>query len=264
MGLFNFHFDRPGPGVSPDAPRKKGAARFFEMLGRDFSHFWLAGLLALLSAVPFAFGVWFSVVTHALLPLVLAGVLGGMIAAPQLCGLMDTILRSLRDEPGFWWQTYRRAWKRNVKASLLPGAIWGLLLSMQIFTIFHYDASAGMVPGVLLAVGLFLLLGLGEFMFAQIALVDLPFMGLLKNALFLFLGYLPRAALGVVWQFVYWGLIVLFWPVSSAVLILTGFWLPVQLTLQAIYPVLDKSFDLERQIKAMRDAELSGTDTEEK
>ena len=256
MALFNFHFDRPGPGVSPDAPRKKGPARFFEMLGRDFMSFYLAGLLALASALPFVLGVWFAVDTHSLLPLLLAGVLGGMIAAPQLCGLLDTILRSLRDEPGFWWATYRRAWKRNAKASLLPGAIGGLLLSMQIFTVFHYDISTGVVPGALLAVGLFLLLGLAEFMFAQVALVDLPFGGLLKNSLFLFLGYLPRAALGVLWQFIYWIIILLLWPISGFVVLITGFWLPALLTMQAIYPVLNKAFDLENQIKAMRDAEL--------
>ena len=64
MALFNFHFDRPGPGVSPDAPRKKGPARFFEILGRDLMSFYLAGLLALVSALPFVFGVWFAVDTH--------------------------------------------------------------------------------------------------------------------------------------------------------------------------------------------------------
>lgn len=259
MGLFNFHFDRPGPGVSPDAPRKKGPARFFEILGRDLMSFYLAGLLALVSALPFVFGVWFAVDTHSLVPLLLAGVLGGMIAAPQLCGLLDTILRSLRDEPGFWWATYCRAWKRNVRASLLPGAICGLLLAMQIFTVFHYDVSAGVVPGALLAVGLFLLLGLGEFLFAQVVLLDLPFAGLVKNSLFLFLGYLPRAALGVVWQFVYWIIILLLWPISGFAMVLTGLWLPAVLTMQAIYPVLNKAFDLERQIKAIRDAELDSS-----
>ena len=69
MALFNFHFDRPGPGVSPDAPRKKGPARFFEILGRDLTSFYLAGLLALVSALPFVFGVWFAVDTHSLVPL---------------------------------------------------------------------------------------------------------------------------------------------------------------------------------------------------
>ena len=234
MGLFTRNFDKPGPGVSPDAPRKKGAARFFEILGRDFSTIWLAGILAMLGGLPFAAGVWFAVETHSLIPLVIAGVLGGMIAAPQLCGLLDTILRSLRDEPGFWWATYRRAWKRNVRASLLPGAICGLLLAMQIFTVFHYDVSAGVVPGALLAVGLFLLLGLGEFLFAQVVLLDLPFAGLVKNSLFLL-------------------------PISGFAMVLTGLWLPAVLTMQAIYPVLNKAFDLERQIKAIRDAELDSS-----
>ena len=52
MGLFTRNFDKPGPGVSPDAPRKKGAARFFEILGRDFSTIWLAGILAMLGRLP--------------------------------------------------------------------------------------------------------------------------------------------------------------------------------------------------------------------
>ena len=125
---------------------------------------------------------------------------------------------------------------------------------MQIFTVFHYDVSAGVVPGALLAVGLFLLLGLGEFLFAQVVLLDLPF-----AALFLFLGYLPRAALGVVWQFVYWSIILLLWPISGFAMVLTGLWLPAVLTMQAIYPVLNKAFDLERQIKAIRDAELDSS-----
>ena len=60
MGLFHQNFDKPGPGVSPDAPRKKGAARFFEILGRDFSTIWMAGLLALISSLPFALLLWLT------------------------------------------------------------------------------------------------------------------------------------------------------------------------------------------------------------
>lgn len=257
MALFNFHFDRPGPGVSPDAPRKKGPARFFEMLGRDFVSFYLAGMLALASAMPFVLGVWFAVATHSLVPLLLAGVLGGMIAAPQLCGLLDTILRSLRDEPGFWWATYRRAWKRNVKASLLPGAVCGLLLAMEIFTAFHLDISQSVVPAVAVLVALILLAGIAQYIYAQVALVEVSFGGLLKNALMLFLGYLPRSALGVLWQGIYWAAVALFWPVSSFAVILCSLWLPCLLNLMAIYPALDKSFDLEKTIKAMRDAQLN-------
>ena len=201
MGLFTRNFDKPGPGVSPDAPRKKGAARFFEILGRDFSTIWLAGILAMLGGLPFAAGVWFAVETHSLVPLVIAGVLGGMIAAPQIVGLNDTILRTLRDEPGYWWESY-----------------------------------------------------------VQVALLDMSFAGLLKNSLMLFLGYLPRSGLGLLWQLLYWGAVALFWPISSFVLILTSLWLPCLLSLMAIYPALEKSFDIEKKIKAIREAQLHGDD----
>lgn len=256
MALFNFHFDKPGPGVPENAPRKKGLARFWEMLSRDGFAFWRAGMLALLSALPFMLGVWFAVATHALLPLLAAGLLGGALMAPQLVGLNDTILRSLRDEPGYWWATYCRAWKRNAKASLLPGALFGLLLGAQIFALFHTQWGQNLVLTIVMLVGVFFLSGLALLTFTQIALLEMRFGGILRNALLLFLGYLPRAALGVLWQFVYWIVILLLWPLSGFALLITGFWLPALLTMQAIYPVLDKAFDLERQIKAKRDAEL--------
>ena len=50
----------------------------------------------------------------------------------------DTVLRSLRDEPGYWWETYRRVWKRNARESLVPGMLTGLVLSIQIFTPVSY------------------------------------------------------------------------------------------------------------------------------
>lgn len=259
MGLFSQNFSKPGPGISPNAPRKKGAARYFEVLTRDFSTFWMAGLLAMISSLPFALGLWFAVTTHSLIPMLLAGILGGMLAAPQIVGLNDTVLRALRDEPGYWWVTYRRAWKRNAKAALLPGAICGLLLATEIFTAFHTETGSVAVM-VAIFVALILLAGIAQYLYAQVALVDLPFSSLLKNSLMLFLGYLPRSALGILWQGLYWAAIALFWPLSGAVLILTSLWLPCSLSLLAIYPALNKSFDLEAKIKAMRDAQLDSHD----
>lgn len=257
MGLFNMHYDRPGPGVNPDTPRKKGAARFAEVLGRDMLSFWCAGMLALLSALPFALGLILSLLTHAVLPMLLAGALGGMIAAPQLAGLQDTILRSLRDEPGYWWATYRQVWKRNLKGSLLPGAVCGLILAMQIFAAWHLGAGQGSLLAVLV-IGLVLLGGLAQYLFAQVALLDLPFASLLKNAVLLFFGYLPRTLLGVLWQGAYWGVLVLFFPISAPVLLVTSFWLPALLSLMAIYPPLEKSFHIEETIRKMREDELNG------
>ena len=52
----------------------------------------------------------------------------------------------------------------------------------------------------------------------------------------------------------------LFWPVSSFAVILCSLWLPCLLSLMAIYPALEKSFDIEKKIKAIREAQLHGDD----
>ena len=100
MGLFHQNFDKPGPGISPNAPRKKGAARYFEVLARDFSTFWMAGLLAMISSLPFALGLWFAVTTHSLIPMLLAGILGGMLAGALSAGVLLAIM--MANAGGAW------------------------------------------------------------------------------------------------------------------------------------------------------------------
>ena len=131
MPLF-FDYSRPGPGVNPDEPRKKGFPRIWEMISRDFKSFWPAGAINLLFSLPFVFALRFAYYTHSVLFALLAGLIGGIIAAPSFLGLADTLLRSLRDEPGFWWHRYSRALKRSWKGTLLPGAIMGMVFSRKI------------------------------------------------------------------------------------------------------------------------------------
>lgn len=257
MALFSFHFDRPGPGVEPDAPRKKGFARFWEVLTRDLGSFYMAGLLALLSGMPYALGVAYAIMTHALLPLIAAGFLGGMLAAPQLCGLNDTILRSLRDEPGYWWNTYRRAWKQNAAAALAPGGVCGLVLAFALFALVHLGPAAGLVELAVLLLCLVLITGLGHYIFLQIPLMDFSFGALLKNAALLFLGFLPRTGLALLFLLGYWLAVALFLPYSVFAMMLTGLWLPALASALAVYPALDKVFSLEEKLRAMREAQLA-------
>lgn len=258
MGLFSRNYNTPGPGVSPDEPRKKGFARLFELIARDVWPIFKAGFLAFLSALPFVFLLSLSIITHALLFVLIAGLLGGMLVGPQLTGLADTILRSLRDEPGYWWETYKRAWKRNAKASLLPGAVFGLIFAIQIFTVYHLSSlSMGISTLIILFVGALLSLGLSNYVWPQIALLDLPFGGMLKNMVLLFMGYLPRSAGAMLVQVVYWGAFLLFFPLTSILLPLTGFWVPMLLATFIIYPPLNKSFDIENGIKKIREKQMN-------
>lgn len=74
-------------------PRKKGLMRLFELLDRDSGKFFKAGILAILSLIPFFLTIAFALATGA--PgLLLACIPTGLLAAPSwqerripLCGV---------------------------------------------------------------------------------------------------------------------------------------------------------------------------------
>ena len=97
---------------------------------------------------------------------------------------------------------------------------------------------------------------LGQYVLAQVVLLNMGFAGILRNAVLLFFAYLPRTALGVVWQVAYWAAIALLYPLSTPVVVLCNFWVPALLSLMAIYPGLDQSFSIEENIRKMREEQL--------
>lgn len=260
MSLFTIDYNKAGPGVSRDTPRKTGFSRILEVLARDWFSFWKAGFLLLLSAVPAVLGIGIAIATNSILLLLASAALGGLLAGPQLCGLTDTILRSLRDEAGFWWHTYLQAWKRNVRVSLLPGAITGLLLGMQAFVLSHLDQLT-MTPSftVLLLLSSLLMIGLALLLWAQLALFELPIGQLLRNALLLFLLSPARTLGAVATQGIYWGLLWLFAPASLSFLVLTGAWFPFLISLFLLYQPMEKAFDLENSIQKIQEEKYTSS-----
>lgn len=230
-------------------PRKTGFARLWEMMSRDFWDLFRAGFLALLGSVPFLAGLAYSLTAHVLVFAPVFGALGGALAGPGLCGLADTVLRGLRDEPGFWWRIYRRAWKRNAKASLLPGALGGGLLATEGFLLFHAGAlHLGAATGAALAAGALMVLALSLYLWPQLALMELSFPDLLKNAALLFIGQLPRSVAALAVLAVYGGLTVRFFPIAVSLLPFTNLWLPVLPALFLIYPGINENFRIEETL----------------
>ena len=116
MSLFPSANDfKSGPGVEKDAPRKTGVGRFFELVGRDMSGMFLANLLTCLGFLPVICLVYIGFLMNSLPVMVLSAAVGGILAGPVLAGMYDTVLRALRDEAGYWWTTYRKAFKQNFK-----------------------------------------------------------------------------------------------------------------------------------------------------
>lgn len=242
--------DYDGPGPERDLPRKTGIFRLWEMLSRDFWDLFRAGFLALAGCVPFLLGTAYSLSTHALIYAPVAGLLGGAVAGPELCGLADTVLRGLRDEPGFWWHTYKKAWTRNARACLLPGAVGGALLSAQVFFLFHAGAlGLDLAAGAGLTAGILLVLALSLYLWPQLALMELPFLQLVKNSALLFLGQLPRSAAALAIVAGYLGLTARFYLFAAPLLPFTSLWLPALPALLLIYPGINENFRIEEKLK---------------
>ena len=260
MGFFNRNFDRPGPGVDKNAPRKTGPARFFEVVGRDGGNFFKASLLCLLGFIPWALLVGIGVIGESMPFALLGGLVGGVIAGPTLAGMNDTVLRSLRDEPGFWWHTYKRAFKNNWRASLAPGGLLGLLCAGQLFLLWCLTmglVQADLLMGVMLGLNLLLTTMCAPFVFGQLVMMDLPFGQLLKNSLFLALGHSPWALVMALVQILYWGATLFFFPYTLVTLVALGFALPTVICQQIAWRIMDKIFGLEDQFRQKREAQLA-------
>ena len=176
-----------------------------------------------------------------------------MIAGPQLCGVADTILRSLRDEAGFWWHTYVQAWKRNARFCLLPGAVMGILVGMQFFVLCNLGiltVTTGLAVALLL--GIFISVSIFLLVWMQSAVMNLSFGNMIRNAVLLILISPVRALGAVAVQILYWGAIWLWSPVSLVIFALTGVWLPFLLSVFLLYKPLEKNFELEKNISTLQ------------
>lgn len=257
--------DKNSP-VQPDAVeatetrgRKVGAARFFELLGRDLWPFYKASILCVLGFVPGYAAVLFSTMAASLPLCLLSGAVGGLIAAPVFCGMLDTILRALRDEPGYWWHTYRMAWKQNWRESLLPGAGAGFCLGLWAFLLYALPdlENVPISVWICMVLGIFFLLVFCLYLFAQVVLVSVSQAERLKNAALFMIGFLPRTLAAGAVLCIYWGVMLAWMPYTIPVVLILGFWLPCTLALQIIYPALDKAFHLEKTIIARREDEIN-------
>lgn len=238
--------------------RKVGVARFFEVLGRDLWPLYKSSFLCVLGFLPGTALAVFGMMAGSALLTVVGGVVGGLVGGPFLSGMIDTVLRALRDEPGYWWNTYKRAWKQNWKQSLAPGALLGLFVGGWAWMLRAQAESGNTSTTMWVAslVGIFVCTGFFAWLLAQVPLVDLPLVQIAKNAGLMFFGFFPRTVAAALVLGAYWGATLLFLPATIITILAFGFWLPVTIALMIVYPGLDKVFKLEETLNARRDAEI--------
>ncbi len=243
---------------TPAQGRKVGLPRFFELLGRDLWPLYKSSFLCVLGFLPGTALAILGMMGRSALLTVLGGVLAGLVGGPFLSGMIDTVLRALRDEPGYWWHTYKRAWKQNWKQSLVPGALLGLFVGSWAWMLRTQAESGNTSTAVWVAslVGIFVCTGFFAWLLAQVPLVDLPLPQIAKNAGLMFFGFFPRTVAAALVLALYWGAILLYMPLTIIFVVVFGFWLPVTIAMMILYEGLDKVFKLEETLAARRDAEI--------
>ena len=264
MGLFPSANDfKDGRGVDKDTPRKTGLGRFFELVGRDMNGMFLANLLTCLGFIPVICLVYIGFLMNSLPVMVVSAVVGGVLAGPVLAGMYDTVLRALRDEPGYWWTTYRRAFRQNFKSSILPGILYCVVVTLQIFIV--YFCFSMLAQGVNVGTGMWVAAVLNlvvfhmlfAYMWPQVVLLDQPFHQTLANSIRCMLAFLPHALAASIVQILFWGLVILCMPLGLLLMIVFGFWFTCEICCQIVSGDLERVFHVEEQIRAKKDAELS-------
>ena len=263
MGLFPSANDfKAGKGVEKDAPRKIGIGRFFELVGRDMNSMFLANLLTCLGFVPVISLVYIGFLMNNLPVMLISAAVGGILAGPVLAGMYDTVLRALRDEAGYWWVTYRKAFKRNFKASILPGVLYCVVVTLQIFLVYfcfnmlYHGTNVGVPLWVATVLNLLIFQMLFSYMWPQIALLDQPLSLTLKNSINCMIAFLPHALAASIVQILFWGVVILCMPLGLLLMLVFGFWFVTEVSCQIVYGDLDRVFHIEESIRKLKDAEL--------
>jgi len=254
MGLFTRDFSKAGPGVPKDEPRKKGIARFFEILTREYRDLMKVNILFFLCVLPsialFFLGL-FGILDFALmLSIIISYPVGGAMAASMFC-----ITRMLRDDPGFVWDDFKRKFLENLRQAGITGVLCATFLYTQVFMFWlpvMADWEIASPTWMLIGLVMFILFSMiTPYIFLHYAYIKLGTFAIVKNSVLIALSSPGRSIMGAISGLLPWVALALFFPVSLVFFPLIPFvvfilsWL---LTLMWIWPVFDKRFSIEETL----------------
>ena len=182
MGSFWSNFTKSRTGE-----RKRGLGRWFQILEDRFMVLFWANLLCVAMALPFLISLFFFAQVGDSLSL-LGMVLGLAVLGPGVTALSYITMQVIRDKHVEVWQDFwksvKRDWKQSVLFALLVGALWGAF-AYALRLILVIQGGLGPVYAAVFGLNAFLVMGLTLIGFQQIAMVQLPFYGVVKNAFLL-------------------------------------------------------------------------------
>lgn len=246
-----------------ESRRMLGFGRYKQLLSFYAGRWVKVNLLTVLGGLPLAAGIAAAILTSSILVLIPASLVGGAVFGPFLAALYDSLFRGLRDAPGSWREHYRRSWKQNAKASLLPGAVVGLLVGVYAFMLYmmwvaQTPPTLGTVAVVLFGALLFFAVNL--LYWPQLVLFQQSTVVRLYNVALFTLKYFWRvmgaAALLLLWTLLF----LLFAPWTLLLVPFLGLWFILFVCELSLYSRLDSAFHIEEQFRALEGDPWRDTD----
>jgi len=260
MGLFSRNFNKPGPGVNKDEPRKKGFARFFELLVRDFGDLVKLNMLLCICVLPsvamfiFSLSGFYPLITF-ILALILAFPVGGVITS-----CVYFITKLMRDDPSYVWYEFKRKFFENFKQSAALGILCTAFVYTQILLWIMMIVSEE-VPGlswvILALLSLLLFSMITPYIFLHYAYIDLKTLGILKNSVLMTFAYLPRSFMGAILGGLLWIFVALYFPdsllIGFPVILIFAVTVSMLLNLMWTWKPFDKSFNIEETLNQRKE-----------
>lgn len=191
MSLFRINYDRPGPGVEKGAPPKKGIARWWEVITRDFGALLQANIYFVVCALPvLTCTVLFYVSSASGAPWMLMLLLNVVFAIPMgpaLAALHRLTMQMARDEPFFTWHEFKKAYKQDFKQGAIAMAIMMILADVIMLNLYLLTVMKGytVFTVAMLILSIYIWFSLLNTLFQQIAMMELPLFTIFKNSLLL-------------------------------------------------------------------------------
>ena len=230
--------------------RQTGFARYRQLMSFYAFHWLRINMITTLGVLPLAAGILFSILTSSLVLLAPLSFLGGMIWGPFLAGLVDGIMRGLRDAPNNWWKNYQKSWRQNWRSSLMPGGMLGLfigLFAFMIFILYSAELPPTLSTLAMVAVGFSVVIWFNTLYWPQMVLFQQTAALRIRNLMLFTVKHSVRVFFAVLIQLVWILLVILFSPWALTVVPFLGFWFPIFLAQYHIYGDLNADLRIEEQ-----------------
>ena len=185
MGMFFGNYDRPGPGVSKDAPPQKAVPRFFAIFHRKF--FDLIKL-NLLFCIPVAVVAVLVFLLNMVIPYPIVDFIPVILLFPFIGGLTFVTRNYAREEHAFIFSDFMDAVKNNWAALLADGIVcYAVFFILSIAIPYYWQGSSKNIistvaSGVCVVVALLFIFS-QFYVPVQIITFKLKFGQILKNSL---------------------------------------------------------------------------------